>query len=200
MPTCQEGQPTTQDGFPSCLPQGTTPEQVSSQISAAEIQSLVNEIPDTYKLSEGIKNPEKTFSGAKLGFTIMNIGSIILIVLTIILLGLLVILDLTYWPAMLRWAGLALVLPAGLNLLLDGIFFLTQTSIQNSVLKGVNPQFTPIVMPIIETLNRNLMKPGFLISGIIFAVGLILIILSYALPHPPEVKPTPPQPVQNPQK
>ena len=191
LPTCKEGQPQTQDNFPTCLPAGTTPEQIVSQISDSDIQSMVNEIPNTYNLSDAVKNPEKTFYGPKLAFTIMNIGLIVLIVLTIIFLGLLAILGLSYWPAILRWIGLALVLPAGLNLLMDGIWQLIQASVQGEFLKGINPQVLPIVTPLIETLNQNLMKPGFLISGIIFGVGLILIILSYALPHPPEPKPIP---------
>lgn len=201
LPSCQEGQPQTQDNFPICLPQGTTPEQITAQISPSNLQSLVNEIPNTYKLSDAVKNPEKTFYGPRLAYKILNIGFIALIILTIIFLGLLAILGLSYWPALLKWIGLALVLPAGLNLLLDGIFILTQISIQNSILKGVNPQFLPIMTPIIESLNRNLMKPGFLISGIIFGVGLILIILSYAIPHLPEpkiAKPSAPPP-QSPQ-
>lgn len=188
LPTCEAGQPQTQDNFPTCLPHGTTPEQISSQITAADIQSLVNEIPDTYKLSDSIKNPEQTFRGAKLAFTILNIGFIALIVLSIILLGILALMGLSYWPAIPRWLGLALVLPAGLNLILDGVFSLVQTSVQSSALKGINPQYLPIVTPILETLNRNLMKPGFIISGLVFGVGLILIILSYAVPHPPENK------------
>lgn len=204
LPTCQGDQAPTQDDFPTCIPAGTTPEQIAAQISPANIQAMVDEIPDTYKLSEGIKNPNQTFYGARLGFTIMNIGFIALIVLTIIFLGLLALLGLSYWPSILRWIGLALVLPAGLNLLMDGIFLLVQSTVQTSGLKGVNAQYLPIVTPIFESLNRNLMKPGFLISGIIFGAGLILIILSYAIPHPSELKPPtkptpPPQPQPQPQ-
>jgi len=185
LPPCQEGQAQIEDNFPTCLPTGVSAEQISTQISAADIQSLVNEVHDTYNLSEVVKNPDKTFSQVRLILKILNIGLIVSVILTIILLGLLVILGLSYRPAILRWTGVALVLPSGLNLLLDGVYQLVQPNIQGAVLKGLNPQVLPIISPIIGTLSQNLMKPGFLISAIIFSVGFILIILSYALPHPP---------------
>jgi len=186
LPPCQEGQPQTQDNFPTCLSAGVTPEQISTQISAADIQSLVNEVHDTYKLSEVVKNPDKTFSQAKLILKILNIGFIASVILSIIFLGLLAILGLSYWPAILRWIGFALALPAGLNLAMDGIWQLVQGSIQDQFIKGFNPDYLPIINPLIGSLSRNLLKPGFIISGIIFGVGLVLIIISYAIPHPPE--------------
>lgn len=198
LPICSQGQVSEQNqDFPSCIPQGTTPEQMAAQLTPEDIQSLVNEIPDTYRLSEVIKNPEQTFGRAKLAFSLMNIGFIVLITISIILLGLLAILGRAYWPSIPRWIGLALALPAGLNLLLDGIWLFLQGSVQSEILKGFNPQFLPVIAPLVETLNRNLIRPGFLISGIIFGAGFILIILSYAIPHPPEPKPVP-KPTQSP--
>ena len=189
LPVCQTGESIENNQIPTCIPQGTNADQIVAQITPEDYQHLVNEVPDTIQFTDLVKNPDQTFARAKISFQILRWGLILTIILSIIFLGILALMGLGYWPSILRWFGVALVIPAGANLLAVGLWQLLHLTIQNQILSGFNPQALPYVTPIIETLNNNFLKPATVFSSVIFILGLIMIILSYALSHPPEPRP-----------
>ena len=180
-PACQPGQVSssaTGENAPSCIDAQTR----------ANLQ-ILSQMPNTINLGDYFKNPDQVFARTKLTFTIIKIGFWAGLILSLILIGVLVLLGRGWWPSIPRWIGLALVLPSGAALLSNLSWQAIQPSLQSQILAGLNPQAKPIIEPIITAFGGQTFTSGLILAGSIFAFGLILIILSYALPHPPEPKP-----------
>lgn len=178
----------------SCRPAAISAKSMTTEImKEVQLDSLIDSFPDNYNLATDLKNPDQIFRGAKLAFKIINWGFWLDLILTLILMGFLALLGRSWWPSILRWIGWSLVLPSGLILLMNLSWNFLQTTIQNQLASGFDPQIYQSFKPLFETINQNILAASLLISGLIFGLGLILIILSYALPHPPEPKPTKPQ-------
>mgnify|MGYP001583357073 CR=1 FL=1 len=179
----------------SCRPGEISAKSMTAEImKEVQLDSLIDSFPDNYNLATNLKNPDQTFRSAKLAFKIINWGFWFNLILTLILMGFLVLLGRSWWPSILRWIGWSLVLPSGLILLMNLSWNFLQTTVQNQLASGFDPQIYQSFSPLFETINQNTLAASLLISGIIFGLGLILIILSYALPHPPEPKPAPKSP------
>lgn len=194
LPDCPATQASTtpaNETSPPCLDANTR----------ANLQTL-SQMPNTINVSDYLKNPDQVFGRTKLSFTIIKIGFWGGLILSLILIGVLVLLGRGWWPSIPRWTGLGLVLPSGAALLSNLVWRLAQPSLEKQFLATISPQTLPIVQPIISAFSSQAFTSGVILAGSIFALGLILIILSYALPHPPEPKPaaaapaapTPPQP------
>lgn len=198
LPPCPSGEMPPQDKFPECLPQGTTAEQVNALIGPSDFTESINEIPESWTINTA------SLAGLRALFLTIKIGFWVSLIFSIVLIGILILLGNAYWPAILRWTGLGLVLPAGIIFLLDLSWGALQRWLANQAQTQMAGQTFQIFNPIFATIDKNLNTPGLIISGIIFGVGAILVILSYALPHPPEPKPvasapvapTPPQPAR----
>lgn len=186
-----EGPPEERSAL-SCRPANMSAEAMAAELKKKmNIESLTSPLPDSYNLATDLKNPDQTFRAAKLAFKIIRWGFWVNLILTFILMGFLVLLGRSWWPSIPRWIGWSLVLPSGSILLMNLSWNFLQTTIQNKLAGGFDPQIYQNFNPLFETINKNTLAASFLISGIIFGLGLILIILSYALPHPPEPKPAP---------
>ncbi|MDZ7586158.1 MAG: hypothetical protein U0946_00245 [Patescibacteria group bacterium] len=204
LPACAPGiepNPSGNSGLPECIPQGTTPEQMQQAMQTSNyVDEIVKEIPDTYSLGQ-IKNIDKTFANIKLAFKILNIAYYASIIISLILLGCLALLGRAWWPSIPRWIGVSLILPSGSLLLLNLLSKALPQILSGQIYKGFDPEIVKFINPVIESVNNNTLEISFIYSGVIFAVGLILIVLSYVLPHPPEPKlpaKTPvPQPAQS---
>lgn len=187
--TCPEDFEYQQGVFPSCIPPTMTKQQLSDElIKSFNVDVFLNEIPDTYNLSDLVKN-NNAFLNARLVFQIINYGLWISLILTIILLGCLILLGRHYWPSIPRWVGLSLVLPSGFALLSDLIGSNISKLGLSQINSEANAQTLEILQPIMDAISKNSFQASLLFSAVIFGVGAILIILSYAIPHPPEPKP-----------
>lgn len=188
LSVCPAGEQPKQE-IPECIPEGTTPEQIASLLTQEDINSFVNEVPDNLNLSETIKKSEQTFHRIKLAYKIIKYGFVASILLSIILLIILILIGLPSWSSIFRWTAVALLIPSGLNLLMDGIWFLIRPSIEQQLMSGLNSSIGPYLAPIISSLDKNLLLPGLYISGLIFIIGLVLLIISYIIPRPIQEKP-----------
>lgn len=183
------------------------PEQISTGAMSTEIANeagseiMKNPLPDSYNLGTSLKNPEKTFKNAKIGFKIIRWGFWFNLILTLILFGLLALLGKSWWPSIPRWIGWSMIIPAGPLLLLNLFWSFFEKIIQNKFASGFDPQIYNSFNPLFEIINQKTITASLWVSGIITGIGLILVILSYALPHPPEPKPVlkpTPKPAQTP--
>ncbi len=191
VPPCPTGVSTptpTNENAPSCMDAATR----------ANLEKLA-QMPDKINLNDYVKNPDLVFDRTKLFFTVIKLGFWGGLIFSLILIGILILLGRGWWPSIPRWIGLALVLPSGAALLSDLGWKALSPSLQSQIFAGLNPQAKPIVEPIISAFMSQTFTSGIILAGSIFALGWVLIILSYALPHPPEPKPPakapiPPQP------
>lgn len=190
LPPCPAGvTPNPKSVIPECLPQGITIEQIQEQARNVNIAGeLLKEIPDTYSLAN-LKNSDQIFSTAKLAFKVINIGFVVIVILNLILIGLLALLGRHWWPSILRWTGLGLVLPSGSILLLNLVAKTLPQLLTGKYTGQMDPEVLEFIKPLVESINTSTLAISFLYAGIIFALGSILIVLSYVLPHPPEPKP-----------
>lgn len=175
--------------LPDCLPDGSSPEQVTqSLLSSGTTDDFINQIPDKFNLGQ-IKNPEKVFAPALLAFRIINWSFWILLLLSLVFVGFLVYLGRNWWPEILRYVGWGLVLPSGTAVLLTFSSVYMIESLLKNQLAGVNQKIFELILPLVDALNRQSEAVFYLYGGAILGLGIILVILSYALPHPPEPKP-----------
>ena len=182
----------------TCLPVSLPKDQIKADLlKSFDINQLLDDVPDTYKLSD-ITSSEKTFKSAKTVFNILKWGFWINLVLSIILILLLIILGLKYWPSIPRWVGFSLALPSAVLLIFGLLSNMFSPILITQISQSLSSALSQLLIPIIETVNHKTVASSLLISGIVFAVGIVLIIISYAVPHPPEPKPAenqiPPQP------
>lgn len=191
-PDVQPENPQNIPNIPSCLSQKMTPVQIQEKISPDLTTAVFSQIPDTYNLSQ-IKNPEKKFSAVKIAFKVVKYGFWVMLAINLLLIFCLILLGRGWWPSIPRWVGLSLVLPAGSSLLMTALSsFLPQVLFSGQLSSaGSNPELMQMLQPILEAINRQTQTISYLYAGIIFALGTILIIGSYVLPHPPQAKPTP---------
>lgn len=179
MPECPVGTPTSMDeNAPPCL----------SASARTNLQALA-QLPNSINLADYIKNPDNSLARTKASFTFLRFGFWFELFLSLILIGCLILLGRSWWPSVLRWVGLALVLPSGVAILGDLLWKLSVSSLQSQYLPTLSPTVRPIVAPIIAAFNAQTLFAGLILAGSLFFAGLIMIILSYALPHPPEPKP-----------
>ncbi|MFA6493347.1 MAG: hypothetical protein WCV58_04370 [Patescibacteria group bacterium] len=192
LPTCASGiemSVSENNGLPSCLPQGTTPTQIQQGTQGSSYtDEIMANIPDTYNLRD-LKNVDQKLANLKLIFKIINITYWVSIILSLIMIGLLVLLGRSWWPSILRWVGWGLLLPAGSILILNVFSKALPQIFTGQIANGLDPEIVKFINPMIEAINANSMQLSFIYGGILAGIGLVLIILSYALPHPPEPKP-----------
>lgn len=205
LPNCAPGiesNPKGASGLPECLPAGTTPAQLEESMKTSNyIDDLVKEIPDSYSLTEN-QNTLNSLNDFKKALNILNIAYLASIILSLILIGCLALLGRSYWPSILRWTGLSLVLPAGSIFLLNIASKFMPKILSDQMSQTINPEILDLVNPFFTSVNNYLLQITIYYSAVIFGIGLILIILSYALPHRPDptIKPKSNQniPVKNP--
>lgn len=178
MPACPPEQTTqtttTEENAPPCL-----------SVSARNNLQALAQLPNQINLSDYVKNPDSFLDRTKLSFRAIKIGYWVSLILSLLLLGCLVLLGLGWWPSILRWTGLSLVLPSGFALLTDLLWKVSQISLENRYLPTLSAEVRPIVIPIINAFSSEAFRTGIILAGVIFLIGVTLIILSYALPHPP---------------
>ncbi len=179
MPQCPEGPPTNMDeNAPPCL----------SAAARTNLQALA-QMPNSINLADYVKNPDNSLGRTKASFTFIRFGFWFELILSIILMGILVLLGRGWWPSIPRWIGLALVLPSGVAILGDLLWKVSVSALQTQYLPTLSTTIRPIVAPIIAAFNAQTLLAGLILAGSLFFAGWIMIILSYALPHPPEPKP-----------
>ncbi len=187
--------------LPDCLPQGVTKEQYKNIIvETYDINEMLSDFPDIYNMEESVQNPKETFGAIKMSFVILKIGFWTSLIVSLILLGVLALLGRSYWPSIPRWIGLSLVVPSGVVLLLELIGFAMQSFFQGQYTSGVDQKIITLLEPILQSINQNIIATSIILPVIIFGLGWILIILSYAIPHPPEPKSESKQPQAPPAK
>jgi len=170
--------------------QSKLPRDSSSQI-------FITQIPDTYGLAQ-IKNPDQIFGRAKLTFKVINYGYLVSLIVSILMIIFLVLLGLSWWPAILRWVGWGIFLPAFSMLVFTFISLAIPKILLGKYGTNLDPEIIKMINPVIEALNNATKTISLLYSGIISGLGFVLLFLSYILPHPPEPKPVanPPSPTR----
>ena len=158
---------------------------LKSQVSDPSFSTL---IPDQYKLTDSIKNPDVTFYKAKLIFKVFQYGFIVSLILSVLLILFLLLLGLPNWQAIFRTIGWAIVIPALVNLIFGFGWLILKEPLKNQVIGGFKPELVPYLNPVIHTLNNNIFTPSILLSFIILIIGFITVIISYFLKAPNLVK------------
>ncbi|MBM2820849.1 MAG: hypothetical protein HW405_609 [Candidatus Berkelbacteria bacterium] len=190
MPTCQNDEIPPEETVLTCIPQGTSASQVSSMIVPSDFTEVINKIPDTLIINE--KN--HSIVSLKQSFTLLNIFFFVSLITSILLIIILVLLNLSYWPSILRWVGLGLILPSSFVFILNLMSAAVRTLIRSQIQSALTPTTAQILNPIMASIDQNLTRPGLIMSGIVLTAAALMIILSYVIPHPP----LPQRPIQKP--
>lgn len=155
---------------------------LEEQARQADLEPFLKTIPDEFSLSDWSTKNQDTLNKIRLIFNVLNLvfwGSLILSLLCVvsfIALG---------WPngrAISGWIGWVFVIVAGPIFVLD---LLSPMIIQNlGFLQGtqLNAATAQILNPLVESVNRLMVRSTFTFSAVILGLGVVLVILSFVLP------------------
>ena len=188
MPVCTSTQDPN-DPNANCRPASMDPTtSASSMASTFKSNSFVGEVPDDYTFQQNIQNPDAYFSSAKRSFRILNIAFLVSLILSFILIGILVLMGKSVWPSILRFLGFALVLPSGLQLIIVVIGKASLNPLISACVAKASPSMANLLKPVISVFANNIFNVTLLYAGIVFFVGLMMIILSYIFHSHKEAK------------
>jgi len=195
LPTCEGGQPTTEKI--DCIPANTSQVDFANQLMKNyNPDDLLKMLPDQFVLADYVKNPAQTFYGPRLFYTIIKIGFYLDLILSLIFIFFLILLGKNETASVFRWTGVALMIPGGVSLI---EFFLSKplSSIATQqIYAGLKHESIKFISPVVDAVTSGSTHITLIYSGTVFFLGLILIIISFIVPHTdtPVPLPQPPKP------
>lgn len=180
LPTCTGSEDTSNGQIANCRPE-TMDAGTASASMAENLKNnpLLGASPDTYNLAQNIADPDTYFANAKASFKVLNITFLVSLIISIVLLTLLFLMGLNPWQAGLRWTGYALMLPGAFHLVVSLVGKASINPGLTACASKVNPTTAALLKPVIAVFANNIFNISMFYAGILFFLGLVMIILSY---------------------
>lgn len=202
LPICEANQQPSQEI--NCIPADKSQVDFTNQLMENyNPDDLLKMLPDQFVLSDYIKDPAETFHGPRLFYTIIKIGFYVDLILSFIFIFFLILLGKSNPASIFRWAGAALMIPGAVSLLEVFLSKPLANIATQQIYAGMKHESIKFASPLIDAISANSLQIALIYSGAVFFLGLILIIISYIVPHdivphkdspaaiPPPAQPTP---------
>lgn len=196
LPKCDQPQNVKTGELPQCQ-EGSTAEiskQAQEIAGTFNYKDFLGGVPDTFKFSDS-NSSDQTFNSARKTFKVLNIVFIFSAALSLVFLLILFLIGLSNIISALRWTGLALVIPSGVHLIITLVGKASINPILSACVSKTNPTLGNILKPVVDVFATNFFFVTILYGGIIFFIGLVMIILSFIFsstkPKKQNVQPTP---------
>jgi len=197
LPICEAGQQPSEEI--NCIPADKSQADFATELMENyNPDDILKMLPDQFVLSDYIKNPTQTFYGPRLFYIVIKIGFYVDLILTLIFIFFLILLGKSNPASIFRWAGAALMIPGAISLLEVFLSKPLANLATQQIYAGMKHESIKFVSPLIDAISANSLQIALIYSGAVFFLGLILIIISFIVPHkdipPASTPPTSPTP------
>lgn len=158
---------------------GTQMNEATKQMAAAtgETSSVEKpQVPDfNQQFNKDLERSRQAYNASRIGRFVIYF----LTLLTLFFIGLAAKGD---WPGILRWEGVALLIPGLFSEILVVIIMFLLKMVNLAKMFKLTPEVSNLLTPLFSETTKAILSHSQLISLIIAGIGLVIIIVSYVLP------------------